>query len=311
MQWSQRAVSSIAAISCTASLSVILATPAAAANTPGEIQIQGPGVAPRLGFACCDQGIPQMQSLFANPDVVASLRDLHAEVAVAILDFTPERAQVVHLLNQQEIPAVAWIMLPNDQGSYLNAENADEAAARVADFEKWTDANHLQWAEVGLDIEPNFTQLAALKDHRWRLFSTLLRQSLDGKRIAHAQQAYSALIREIQSRGYPVQTYAMPYLPAERSVHSSIPDRLLGTVDVRGNDEYLMLYTSFARQVGAGMIWSIGPHAQSIAIGITDGTLPPGSGSGPLNWDEFSRDLIIASHFSSHIGVYNLEGCVR
>ena len=80
---------------------------------------------------------------------------------------------------------------------------------------------------------------------------------------------------------------------------------------MRGNEEYLMLYTSYARRVGAAMIWSLGPHAQSIAIGSTDGTLPAGSGSGPLNWDEFSRDLLVASHFSHDIGVYNLEGCVR
>ena len=46
----------------------------------------------------------------------------------------------------------------------------------------------------------------------------------------------------------------MPYIPAERSAHSSILDRLLGTVDVRGNREYLVLYTNVARLVGAGMI---------------------------------------------------------
>jgi hypothetical protein len=31
----------------------------------------------------------------------------------------------------------------------------------------------------------------------------------------------------------------------------------------------------------------------------------------PLNWDEFSRDLIVARHFSKLVGVYSLEGCVR
>src|SRR5215467_6905792 len=59
------------------------------------------------------------------------------------------------------------------------------------------------------------------------------------------------------------------------------------------------------------MIWSLGRSAQGISIGSTDGEGRPGIGSGPLNWDEFSRDLIVASHFSKHIGVYNLEGCVH
>jgi hypothetical protein len=140
---------------------------------------------------------------------------------------------------------------------------------------------------------------------------TLLRLSLDGRRVVRARQAYASLIREIQSRGYPVETYQMPFLPAERSVHSTLLDPLLGTVDVRGNEEYLMLYTNNARPVGAGMIWSLGRNAQAIAIGSTAGQGAAGSGSGPLDWEEFSRDLIIASHFTRHIGVYDLEGCVR
>jgi hypothetical protein len=31
----------------------------------------------------------------------------------------------------------------------------------------------------------------------------------------------------------------------------------------------------------------------------------------PLNWEEFSRDLIVAHHFSPIVGVYSLEGCVK
>jgi hypothetical protein len=236
---------------------------------------------------------------------------LHAQIAIAILDFTPERADIVRRLNQAGIPVIAWVLLPKEDGFYLNADNAPATAVRVAAFEKWTGENHLTWAAVGLDIEPNLAELTALKNHRLRLITTLLRRSMDGSRIARARQAYSKMIAEIQSRGYPVQTYQMPYIPAERSVHSSLLDRLLGTVDVRGNLEYLMLYTNVARPVGAGMIWSLGRSAQGVSIGTTDGEGTPGVGSGPLNWDEFSRDLIVASHFSGQIGVYNLEGCVR
>ncbi|HEY2468487.1 MAG TPA: TIGR03435 family protein [Terracidiphilus sp.] len=31
----------------------------------------------------------------------------------------------------------------------------------------------------------------------------------------------------------------------------------------------------------------------------------------PLSWNDFSGDLIVASHFSHVVGVYNLEGVVR
>ena len=266
---------------------------------------------PQLAFACCDQGVEQMQALFAHPDVIGALHNLHAQIAVAITDLSPERAQVVRSLNQQQIPVIAWLMLPKDQGIYFNADNAPEAAARISYFEKWTGDNGLRWAAVGLDIEPDFAELAALRSHRWRLIGTLLRQSIDGGRIVRAQQAYSALIRQIQSRGWLVETYQMPYLPVERSVHSTLLDRMLGTVDVRGNEEDLMIYTSYARFVGVAIIADLGPRTQGISVGVTDGPLPAGSGFGPLDWDEFSRDLLVASHFTRHVGVYNLEGCVR
>lgn len=293
-----------------ASLNPIAIAATVAASRPDGITVQGSGTAPQLGFACCDRGIEPMQSLFADPSVIRDLSDLHAEVAVAISDFSQQRAEVVHRLNQSGIPVVAWIMLPKDQGFYLNADNVAEAAARVGAFEEWTAENGLKWAAVGLDIEPNFTELTGLKN-RWRLVTTLLSRALNSGRLANARKSYSAIIGQLQSRGYLVQTYQMPYLPAERSVHSTVLDRILGSVDVRADTEYLMLYTSGARPIGAGMIWSNGGNAQAIVIGVTDGDTAPGTGSGPLNWDEFSRDLIVANHFTHQIGVYNLEGCVR
>lgn len=251
-----------------------------------------------------------MQALISNSEVISDLKALHAEVAIPIEDFTPERAAAVRELNQDGIPVIAWMVLSKEDGVYLNADNEPQAAARMAAFEKWTADDGLKWDAVGLDIEPNFNEFATFKGHRWRLIGKLFERSL-GRRNARARKAYAGLIRGIQSNGYPVQTYLMPYVPAERSVHSTLLDRMLGTVDVRGNEEYLMLYTNNARAVGAGMIWSLGRNAQGITIGVTDGPGEVGSGTGPLDWGEFSRDLIVASHFTNHIGVYNLEGCVR
>jgi hypothetical protein len=302
----------------TAILSVLLAalacpftaTAQSVSDSSGGIPIAGPGVQPQLGFACCDKGIEAMQELFADPHVVAELAGLHAEVAVQIADFSPERAAIVEKLNQAGISVVAWLVLAPQDGFYLDADDAGAAAARVAAFEKWTQENHLHWEAVGLDIEPDFNQLAALRNHRLRLLEMLLLRSLNTKRMTQATQAYSSLIRQLQGQGFRVQTYQMPYLPAERDVGTTLIDRMLGTVDVRGNDEYLMLYSSYARQVGAAIIWSLGRGAQGISIGVTDGGTP-GTGTGALDWNEFSRDLIVASHFTKQIGVYNLEGCVH
>jgi hypothetical protein len=292
---------------------VWVSAPARAATFDAStgISVPGPGARPEIAFACCDQGIGPMQALFADPGVIPELKSLDARVGVAIEDFSPERAQIVRRLNQEGVPAIAWLLLAKEDGYYLNADNATAAAARVTAFEQWTQENHLQWAAVGLDIEPDFAELKGLSGYRWRLTATLLEQALEFRRMARAQQDYVALIRKLQADGYAVQTYQMPYVLAERREGSELADRMLGTVDVQGNEEYVMLYSSFARPAGAGMIWFLGPDAQGIALGSTDGDGTAGSGRGPLSWDEFARDLTVAGHYSRRIAVYDLEGCVR
>jgi hypothetical protein len=283
----------------------------AAAHGDAAIRVHGPGTRPEITFACCDKGIGAMQTEFSNTLVVKELKGLGANVAIAIEDLSPERAEIVRQLNQAGIPTVAWILLPKEQGYYLNADDAAEARERMTAFEAWTRENHLQWAAVGLDIEPNFGEFAALREQRWALVRTLAAGALNFRRMARARRDYAALIGELERDGYRVQTYQMPYVAAERREHSQLADRMLGSVDVPSNEEYLMLYASYARAAGAGIIRELGPGAQGIAIGSTDGDGAAGTGTGPLSWDEFSSDLIVASQFSRKIGVYNLEGCVQ
>jgi hypothetical protein len=283
--------------------------PAFAAST--DISVQGPGHQPNLGFACCDQGIAQLQSLVANQPVLDSLKKLHAQIAVPIQDFSAERAAAIRSLNQQGIPVVAGLTLSPEDGYYMNDSNEPQAEQRVAAFEQWTRRQNLQWSAVGLDIEPNFGALSNLRKHPLRLIATLLGRALNAGPNRRAAQAYSALIHGLQSRGYVVQTYQLPYVPIERGANSSLIDRQLGTVDVHGNTDYLMLYSVYARPHSSGAVWSLGRGAQAIAIGTTVGPGAPGAAGSPLSWDEFSRDLIVAAHYTDQIGVYNLEGCIR
>ena len=214
-------------------------------------------------------------------------------------------------LNRDGIPVTAWLTLPTEQGYYLNASNGRQAEVRFDDFEKWTTANELRWAEIGLDIEPNIQDFATLRQgSRWHLFLTLLGRYVDVRPVRDAKYTYSALIREIRSHGYQVETYQFPFIADERAVRSSVLQRLAGIVDVQGDREVLMVYTSFNQSLNSALIWVYGPDAQVIAVGSTTG---PASDPhfARLTWEEFSRDLMVADHFSHVIGVYNLEGCVR
>ena len=201
----------------------------------------------------------------------------------------------------------------DSKGYYLNADNGSQAEIRFSDLEKWTTDNGLRWTAIGLDIEPDFNEFQALQNHKWRLAWLSIRRYFDFNRVYRARDAYSALIREIRTHGYSVQTYQLLLLAGERKAHSTVLERLFGIVNVRGDDEIFMLYTSFTPSMGSAPIWKLGPDAQGIAIGSTASSGNPQFDAKfpALNWDRFSSDLVVASYFSPLVGVYNLEGCIR
>ena len=294
-----------------ASLSII-AAPEPRNHSPGDIEVSGGKEAgpPDLVFAC-DGPTGELESLFSQPGVISNLKDLKAGIALALPDLSADRARLVQQLNQAGIPVTAWLALPGDEGYYLNAGNAPEAAARFVAFKKWTAAHGLQWAALGLDIEPSIQEFGSVRQgDKWHLALTLIGRYFDLGRVYRARDAYSALIRQIQADGYRVETYQFPFIVDERRVRSTLLERLAGIVDVRGDLEVLMIYTSFNHKLDSALIDVYGPDAQGVAVGLTSGS---GSATrfGPLNWEEFSRDLMVANHFSRVIGVYNLQGCVR
>jgi len=270
------------------------------------------GKRPRLVFAS-DSDTPKLEALFADPTLIPDVKDLDAGVALSLPELSPERAQVVRRLDDAGVPVIAWMALPASAGYYLNATNVPAAEKRFADFEEWTAENGLRWAGVGLDIEPSLGDWAQIQQGRWGLLTTLLRRAFDGQGVVRARAAYQNLIREIQAHGYQVQTYQLLFLADERRVHSTVLERLFRIVDVRGNDEALMVYSSFNHVLDGALVWAYGEDAQTIAVGSTAGSGDPKVDQkfAPLNWDEFSRDLIVASHFSKVVGVYSFEGCVR
>lgn len=267
-----------------------------------NVRLQGPSARPQLYFASGDENLTDVQSILSNPADLADLKDLHAGLGVPITDFSPARAQIVRRLNDDGIPAVAGIVLPGDQGYYVNAGNAPQTAVRFDEFRDWTRANNLQWVAVGLDIEPANRDFEAWKQgHKLRFVSKLMWRYFGVAPFYRARAAYAALIAHIQSQGYPVQTYQMPFIIHGRREHTTLFERLFGVVDVRGNLEVIMIYTSFRPSLDSAMIWELGPDAQAIVVG----TVPP------LDWDAFSRDLIVASHFTRIVGVYDLEGVLQ
>jgi hypothetical protein len=290
-------------------LGLLLAASGLVAAQP-DVNVAGPGQRPPLWFACCDHGIDQMNALFADGTVITDLKELHAGIALALDDLSPARAAIVQRLNAEGVPVVAWLVLPHDQGYYVNASNAPQTAARYEAFEAWSRENHLHWDAVGLDIEPVFDEWRGTRLWQFRL---LMRRSFDGDRVYKARHDYKTLIEKMQSDGHRVQTYQMMFIADERRARSTMLERWFGMVDVRGDEEVLMTYSSFNHNVGSVIVWDYGPDAQMLAVGSTLATGNPETDAkaAPLKWEEFLSDTIVASHFSKSIGVYSLEGCVK
>jgi hypothetical protein len=215
---------------------------------------------PRLTFAC-ELSSERLDDLFADRSIIAGLRALNSRVALALADFTPERARVVHRLNDEGVPVIAIPLLSFDEGYYFTADNFLRAADRYEEWKAWTDEQRLVWDAVGLDIEPDVRVYQQIADNPWGVVPMLLPRTLQRDRPRRAAVAYAGLVARIRAGGWQVENYQFPLIADERRAGSDLLQRLAGLVEVGTDREVWMLYSSFLRSVGPGMIWSYGPEA--------------------------------------------------
>ncbi len=270
-------------------------------------------VSPVLTFACELEARP-LQELFANPEIIEFLQATRSAVSLGLLDFSRERAAVVRQLNEAGVPVTAWLLLPRDQGYWFNLDNYPQAVSRYGQFKTWSQENGLQWARIGLDIEPDIHAMQMLSMYRLAGLQRFLRSTFNTPRLARGTRAYHNLIRQIHADGSSVETYQFPFIVDERQARSSIMQRLAGLVDLPEADcEILILYSSYMRPWGQGILWSYGAQAQGIGVGITGGgvQIEGALDVRPLNWPELQTDLLLARRRSENIFIFSLEGCVR
>ncbi len=270
-------------------------------------------VSPVLTFACELEAQP-LHELFANPEVIEFLQATGSTISLGILDLSKERAAVVRRLNEAGVPVTAWLLLPKDQGYWFNLDNYPQAAARYGQFKNWSQENGLRWARIGLDIEPDIRAMQMLAARRLAGLQRFLPSLLNTPRLVQGTRAYHNLVRQIHADGSSVETYQFPFIVDERQARSSMMQRLAGLVDLPEADcEILMLYSSFMRPWGQGVLWSYGAQAQGIGVGSTGGgvQLEGTLDVRPLNWPELQTDLLLARKHSENIFIFSLEGCAQ
>ena len=258
--------------------------------------------------------------LLRRPGLIDTVAARGYGIAMGMLDFSPERAELVRLLSERAIPVTAWLLLPHDAGYWFNVENYPQAVAQYRLFRDWAKAEFLPFVAVGLDIEPSIQHLAELMQ--------LEATSLVGRAAAAtrnalfpaASEAYYNLVAEIRSDGYAVHTYQYPFMIDERRTATTLVQRMLNIVDLPADVEVLMCYSSmmprhiFRSDLGGALVAEYGLDAESIGIGSTGGGIvrdpETGEPAPRLSWEAFARDLRLAAGFTDLIHVFSLEGCV-
>jgi len=256
-----------------------------------------------------------LKELFSNKEMIKDLQALDAAVSLGILDLSDIRADVVKRLNKANIPVIAWLLLPEEEGYWFNIDNYEQAAARYVSFKAWTTQHDLKWAGVGLDIEMDIQDLRRIKEQKnhGEFASNIITRYLDKRRVSKARQAYQALVDLIHADGYPVESYHLPLISEERRAHATVLQRTIGLVDLETDREVLMLYSSFYRPDGAAVLWSYAPEADSVGVGNTGGGVDVQGviDLDPLTWEEFSRDLRLCVMREKPAHIFCLEGCVE
>lgn len=266
---------------------------------------------PELTFYCELRSEP-LKKLFENRFVMDDLKTLNAKLSLGILDLSVERAQVIKKLNKVGIPVIAWLLLPEEDGYWFNAENYVKAGKRYSDFKHWTAGNKLNWAGIGLDIEPDINYFQELSKKKIKMLPILLKRFSQKKQILDAQSFYRELVEQMHVDGYTVESYHIPLIVDERKAGSTVLQRVMGLVDLSVDKEVLMLYSSFLRPRGNEVLWQYASEAGSIGIGNTGGgvELDGVIDIPPLTWDEFSNDLRTAAKIGKPVHIFCLEGCV-
>jgi len=267
---------------------------------------------PHLTFFCELDPEP-LRKLFDDSTLLDKLKSLNASISLGIRDFSPERVEIVKILNVAEIPVTAWLLLPREQGYWFNLDNAPHAARRYGEFRVWTDKNKLKWAAIGIDIEPDIQIMDSIGRDPAKAAGSLLPKLFDSQRIRKAESEYSAMIAQMHLDGYFVESYQFPLIADERKAHSDLIRKICGILDLGVDREVFMLYSSPMPALGPGMIASYAHDTRAIALGSTGGGVEiEGQGEmAAMDWPLLRRDLLLASRSTDNLYIFSLEGCLR
>lgn len=266
---------------------------------------------PTLTFFCELESEP-LSELFVGSKLTNMLAQLDANISLGLLDLSAERAEVIKKLNRAKIPVTAWLLLDKDQGYWTSLDTIEETAIQYNMFKAWKSKYKLEFAAVGLDIEPKLNTVSELSRNPLNQASNLVNRFFLNRQYSENLAYARALIQSIRADGFAVETYQFPTVVDERTAKSNVLAKTLGIPVLPADREVLMLYTSFFPVYADSIIWSYAKQCQAVGVGSTGGGVeiegvPPLK---TLRWIDLKLDLLLASKAVDHIYIFSLEGCV-
>lgn len=274
---------------------------------------------PELTFFC-ELAAEPLAALFETPGLVDELATHGYGVALALGDYSAERAAVVRCLNNAGVRVHAWLLLPPQDGYWFNLRNYPQALAGYRAFQAWVEAEQLHFDAVGLDIEPSLADLQAAQQRGPRHLFDRAYLAQQNALYPAARDAYYDLAAMIRHDGYQVHTYQYPFIVDDRRAGTTVIQRMLDIIDLPADHEVLMVYSSVLQpltgnDLHGAFVRSYGQHADGLGVGSTGGgvVLDPltGAQAPRLTLEAWERDLRIAAQYTEHVHVFSLEGCVE
>ena len=271
---------------------------------------------PQLFFFTTPGEAPALLDLLQQPRVLDTLSSCAAGVAVALTDLDASQSAIMRLLANRGIPIIAWICPSSAKGGALSLANYPDAAACYRNLRTWVAQEQIQFAAVGLAVEPPADDSDPSDWSTWhalRSFARGLWLARDNALYPASKAAYRDLVATMRHDGYEVHGYQLPFVADDRRAHTTLMQRALDILDLPSDVDVLLCGSDVPidwlnGDLGGALIASYGPHADAIGVAIAE-DITHGTAYPP--WPDLRRDLLLAAQHTDTIYVDSLEQCVH
>jgi len=235
-----------------------------------------------------------LRALFENRFVLDDLKSLGAGVALVVRDFSEERALAARLLNKLGIPASAWLLLPGDQGTWLDSTHTAQAAELYQAVKRWSEVKGLQWSAMGFGAPEPGEKTAEKRANGFAIAADL-----------------SGLVEQAHTDGFAVELIYSRC--GERESWKKVLSARRGSTRVSHEaDRHIrLLYPQDAAP--RGLLEERADEKGSVRVVRTrvSMNLEASAQDDPKTWQEFAREVCAARQKSSAVYIFTLESCAK